>query len=106
MTHERTTSASLENSKIDWSHVSCFSFVQKPNIVVVENMELSTYNFRLFAIIFTIIGLLGTGAFLVFELGVTREKKNIVVELLLALFSSVFLGFGTLFLLLWAGLYV
>ncbi|CEG37002.1 transmembrane protein 258 [Plasmopara halstedii] len=33
-------------------------------------------------------------------------KKNALVELALALISAMLLGFGTLFLLLWADLYV
>jgi hypothetical protein len=34
------------------------------------------------------------------------QKRNIFKELVLALLAAVFLGFGTLFLLLWSGVYV
>ena len=34
------------------------------------------------------------------------KRRNIFKELVLALGAAVFLGFGTLFLLLWSGVYV
>lgn len=62
------------------------------------------------------LSLLGVGAlflawFFVYEITTTdsvgvRRNKSLVKELLLAAVASVFLGFGTLFLLLWVGLYV
>jgi len=36
----------------------------------------------------------------------SKKKRNIYKELLLALAASIFLGFGTLFLLLWTGVFV
>ncbi|KAL6079710.1 Dolichyl-diphosphooligosaccharide-protein glycosyltransferase subunit OST5 [Balamuthia mandrillaris] len=56
------------------------------------------------AISLTAVGILFLAYFLVYEL--TTRKRNIGLELLIALLSSVFLGFGTLFVLLWTGVYV
>lgn len=62
------------------------------------------------------LSLLGVGAFFlawffVYEIttsdsATVRRSKSLVKELLLAAVASAFLGFGTLFLLLWVGLYV
>jgi hypothetical protein len=45
-----------------------------------------------------------------YELTTTNEpgnkKRNLFKELFIASFASLFLGFGTLFLLLWSGVYV
>jgi len=38
--------------------------------------------------------------------GGIKKRRNIVKELLLAFVASLFLGFGTIFLLLWTGVYI
>jgi hypothetical protein len=62
------------------------------------------------------LSLLGVGAvflawFFVYEITTTdsatvRRSKSLLKEILLAAVASAFLAFGTLFLLLWVGLYV
>jgi len=65
-----------------------------------------------FAIILCSVGIFFLSWFFIYEVttgaesGALKKKKNLSKELLLASFASVFLGFGTLFLLLWTGVYV
>ena len=40
------------------------------------------------------------------EATVSKEKRVLAKEITTALLASVFLGFGSLFLLLWVGIYV
>lgn len=40
------------------------------------------------------------------ESGTNKRKRNLTTELTLAATASVFLGFGTIFLLLWTGVYI
>jgi len=56
-----------------------------------------------FAALLSIIGLAFMAAF--FTIGV-RAQKNFLLELLLAAFASVFLGIGSLFIFLYAEIYV
>jgi hypothetical protein len=51
-------------------------------------------------------GLCATGGFFLYEVTKTRSNRHLRSELLLALVSAVLLGLGTLFLLLWVGVYV
>mmetsp|Transcript_12013 Transcript_12013/g.29367 ORF Transcript_12013/g.29367 Transcript_12013/m.29367 type:complete len:80 (+) Transcript_12013:38-277(+) len=51
-------------------------------------------------------GLASTGGFFLYEVSKTRHGKQLKQELALALIASVCLGLGTLFLLLWTGVYV
>ncbi|VDP17578.1 unnamed protein product [Schistosoma margrebowiei] len=44
--------------------------------------------------------------FSVYELTANKFSRVLLKELLLSLVASIFLGFGTLFLLLWVGIYV
>ena len=41
-----------------------------------------------------------------YEVTSTKFSRSIVKELLISLWSALFLGFGVLFLLLWVGIYV
>lgn len=52
---------------------------------------------------FLVLGLIFMSAF--FTRGVA-PKKNLLVELVLAVIAAFFMGFGSLFLFLWAELYV
>ena len=52
------------------------------------------------------IGLFFTGWFFVYEVTSTKYTRDIYKELLVALFAAIFMGFGTMFLLLWVGIYV
>jgi len=64
------------------------------------------------AILLTTIGLFFFSWFIVYEVTIGAEKignkqrRNLFKELLLALVASFFLGWGTLFMLLWTGVYV
>lgn len=51
-------------------------------------------------------GLAGTGSFFLYEVTKTRHNRELRIEFTLALLSSILLGLGTLFLLLWTGVYV
>jgi len=51
-------------------------------------------------------GIAAMGAFFVYELSVTKAKRDITKELTLAVSSSFLLGFGVLYLMLWAGVWV
>ncbi|KAH7730545.1 hypothetical protein AAVH_01593 [Aphelenchoides avenae] len=52
------------------------------------------------------IGLLFTAWFFVFEVTSNKKTRNLAKELFMASVASLFLGFGTVFLLLWVGIYV
>jgi len=52
------------------------------------------------------IGLFFTAWFFVYEVTSSKFTREIFKELLIAAVSSLFMGFGTLFLLLWVGIYV
>lgn len=41
-----------------------------------------------------------------YEVTSTKFSRNLFKELLISLWSAVFLGFGVLFLMLWVGIYV
>jgi len=63
------------------------------------------------ATLLTLIGVAFLGSFFVYELRASadtsgKSKRNLFLELNHALLSSVFLGLGVLFLLLWAKVYV
>lgn len=70
----------------------------------------STSAYPTLAVVLTSVGLLFLTWFFVYELTTTNEtgdkKRNLFKELFIASFASLFLGFGTLFLLLWSGVYV
>ena len=66
----------------------------------------SPEHFSFLAIVLTLCGLFGAASFIIYELSVKRGQKNILHEMLIAGVASTFLGFGTLFVLLSAGLYV
>eukprot|EP00198_Chlamydomonas_reinhardtii_P010656 XP_001699993.1 predicted protein [Chlamydomonas reinhardtii] len=51
-------------------------------------------------------GLCMTGSFFLYEVTKTKSNRQLSSELLLAFISAVLLGLGTLFLLLWTGVYV
>jgi hypothetical protein len=52
------------------------------------------------------IGLFFTAWFLVYEVTSTKYTRNLAKELMVATVAAVFMGFGTLFLLLWVGIFV
>lgn len=62
--------------------------------------------YPLLATILLAVGLASTGGFFLYEVSKTRHGKQLKQELLLASIASVCLGLGTLFLLLWTGVYV
>jgi hypothetical protein len=51
-------------------------------------------------------GLCMTGSFFLYEVTKTKSNRALRSELMLAFISALLLGFGTLFLLLWVGVYV
>lgn len=58
------------------------------------------------AITLMTIGLFFMAWFFVYEVTSTKFSRYLVKELLISLWSALFLGFGLLFLLLWVGIYV
>lgn len=52
------------------------------------------------------IGIFFTAWFFVYEVTSTKYTRDIYKELLVALFAAIFMGFGSLFLLLWVGIFV
>lgn len=52
------------------------------------------------------IGVFFTAWFFVYEVTSTKYTRELVKEVLVSVVASVFMGFGTLFLLLWVGIYV
>jgi len=62
------------------------------------------------AVLLSLVGLFFLSWFFIYEVTSGSEgtaiKKNLTKELGLALAASIFLGFGTLFLLLWTGVFV
>ena len=66
----------------------------------------SASNFVVFAVVFSLIGFAVAAIFAAYELSVPNRDKSLGKELGMAVVSSTALGFGTLFVLLSAGLYV
>lgn len=52
------------------------------------------------------VGLAFTGAFFLYEVSKTKHTRELKTELFLGLTASLLLGLGTLFLLLWTGVFV
>uniref|UniRef100_A0A0K0E0U7 Dolichyl-diphosphooligosaccharide-protein glycosyltransferase subunit TMEM258 n=1 Tax=Strongyloides stercoralis TaxID=6248 RepID=A0A0K0E0U7_STRER len=58
------------------------------------------------SVVFLAIGLLLTASFLIYEVTTQKKDKNIFKEAGLATVASTFLGIGSVFLMLWVGIYV
>ncbi len=58
------------------------------------------------SVVLLAIGLFFTAWFFVYEVTSTKFTRELMKEILLSVIASVFMGFGTLFLLLWVGIYV
>jgi len=52
------------------------------------------------------IGIFFTAWFFVYEVTSTKYTREVMKELMISAVASLFMGFGTLFLLLWVGIYV
>jgi hypothetical protein len=52
------------------------------------------------------IGLFFTAWFFVYEVTSTKFTRELKKEFMISSVASVFMGFGTLFLLLWVGIYI
>ncbi|KJE89837.1 hypothetical protein CAOG_01262 [Capsaspora owczarzaki ATCC 30864] len=70
------------------------------------NAPLNPASFSTLAFILIVIGLIFAGTFFVQQVTTSKQNRNLVQELSGAGLASVFLGFGTLFLLLTVGIYV
>jgi len=57
-------------------------------------------------IILVSLGIFFMGWFFVYEVSVHKNKRSIMKEASLSITSSVLLGFGVLFLMLWSGVWV
>ncbi|XVE70607.1 hypothetical protein DITRI_Ditri10aG0085000 [Diplodiscus trichospermus] len=58
------------------------------------------------AVVLLAIGLVVTASFFIYEATSSKRNRSIAKELVTGAVASVFLGFGSLFLLLSAGVYV
>ncbi|XP_047947272.1 transmembrane protein 258 [Salvia hispanica] len=58
------------------------------------------------AVLLLAVGLAITAFFFIYEATSSRKNRNLAKELTTGAFASVFLGFGSLFLLLSSGVYV
>uniref|UniRef100_A0A914WWQ0 Dolichyl-diphosphooligosaccharide-protein glycosyltransferase subunit TMEM258 n=1 Tax=Plectus sambesii TaxID=2011161 RepID=A0A914WWQ0_9BILA len=52
------------------------------------------------------IGLFFMAWFFVYEVTSTKYTRTLVKELMVAAVAAVFMGFGTVFLMLWVGIYI
>jgi hypothetical protein len=52
------------------------------------------------------IGLFFTAWFFVYEVTSTKFTRELKKEVMISAVASIFMGFGTLFLLLWVGIFV
>ncbi|XP_047313643.1 transmembrane protein 258-like [Impatiens glandulifera] len=73
----------------------------KPISSPVPNVWYPTLSFFMLA-----IGLAITASFFIYEATVSRKNRSLGKEVTLGAVASVFLGFGSLFLLLASGVYV
>lgn len=55
---------------------------------------------------FVFFGIFFDPVFPSYEVTSNKFSRNLIKELLISLWSAMFLGFGILFLLLWVGIYV
>lgn len=58
------------------------------------------------SVVLLAIGLFFTAWFFVYEVTSTKFTREILKEILISIIASIFMGLGTLFLLLWVGIYV
>ena len=58
------------------------------------------------SIVLLAIGLFFTAWFFVYEVTSTKFTREIFKEIMISFIASVFMGLGTLFMLLWVGIYV
>ena len=58
------------------------------------------------ALVLLLIGLFFTAWFFVYEVTSTKYTRVIMKELMISVAASTFMGLGTLFLILWVGIYV
>ncbi|CAM6087978.1 unnamed protein product [Calypogeia fissa] len=62
--------------------------------------------YPLLGVLLLTIGLVSTASFFIYEVTTTKFNRSLVREITTGGVASFFLGFGTLFLLLWTGVYV
>jgi len=58
------------------------------------------------ALVLLAIGLFFTAWFFVYEVTSTKFTRELIKEISISIVASIFMGFGTLFLILWVGIYV
>ncbi|KAK9804691.1 hypothetical protein WJX72_000148 [[Myrmecia] bisecta] len=73
---------------------------------VVLDSPIPVSLFPMLAILLIGGGLVSTASFFVYEVRNTKFSRQLTYEIFLGTLSSVLLGFGVLFLLLWTGVYV
>jgi fatty acid desaturase len=58
------------------------------------------------SVVLLAIGIFFTAWFFVYEVTSTKFTREMMKEILISIIASIFMGLGTLFLLLWVGIYV
>ena len=58
------------------------------------------------AVVLLVIGLFFTAWFFVYEVTSTKFTRELIKEVSISTIASIFMGFGTLFMILWVGIYV
>jgi len=58
------------------------------------------------ALVLLLIGLFFTAWFFVYEVTSTKYTRLIMKEMMISIAASTFMGLGTLFMILWVGIYV
>ena len=58
------------------------------------------------ALVLLAIGLFFTAWFFVYEVTSTKFTRELIKEVSISIVASIFMGFGSLFLILWVGIYV
>lgn len=62
--------------------------------------------YPILAVVFLTVGLVSSASFFVYEVTTSKFSRSLVREAATGGIASIFLGFGSLFLLLWTGVYV
>merc|ERR1711893_383185 len=82
-----------------------------PKMIKLEDMSryVSPVNPNVYphlALVLMCIGLFFTAWFFVYEVTSTKFTREIMKEVLISIIASIFMGMGTLYLMLWVGIYV
>ena len=84
-------------------------FIKMLDIETIGDRYLSPINpatYPHLALVLLLIGLFFTAWFFVYEVTSTKYTRLIMKEMMISIAASTFMGLGTLFMILWVGIYV